>query len=224
MIHMPMIRYGQFWAIFLMATALGADEVLFRDDFKGQLGDGWRWIREHRPGWRTTEEGLEIRVEPGNMWGPANNASNILVRPVSAPESGSLQVSVTVSNSPTEQYEQVDLVWYYDDSRMVKLGLELVDGRLCIVMGREEGDKTRTIAIVPVAMREVSLRFKVGPAGIRGFFQPVGAEEWKLAGECDLPGRFDPRIGLQLYQGPAQAAHWARIRKFRIERLSENNR
>jgi len=210
--------------VLMTATALGADEVLFRDDFSGRLGDGWKWIREHRAGWRTTEEGLEIRVGPGNMWGPANNASNILVRPVPFPEKGSLQISVTVSNSPTEQYEQVDLVWYYDDSRMVKVGLELVDGRLCIVMGREEGDKTRTIAIVPVAADEVELRFAVGTAGIQGFFRPAGTKEWKLAGECDLPVRTEPKVSLQLYQGPARVAHWARIREFQIERLSESIR
>jgi hypothetical protein len=148
----------------------------------------------------TSKEGLEIRVEPGNMWGPANNASNILARPMSVPESGSLQISVTVSNSPTEQYEQVDLVWYYDDSRTVKLGLESVDGRLCIVMGREEGDKTRTIAIIPIAVGEVDLRIAVRTAGIRGFFRPADTKESKLAGECDLAGRTEPKVSLQLYQ------------------------
>ena len=210
--------------VVLTAKALGADEVLFRDNFNGRLGDGWKWIREHRSGWRIAGEGLEIRVEPGNMWGPANNASNILVRPVPLPERGSLQISVIVSNSPTEQYEQVDLVWYYDDSHMVKLGLELVDGRLCIVMGREEGDKTRTIAIIPIVVGEVDLRFAVGAAGIRGFFRPAGTKEWKLAGECDFPGRTEPKVSLQLYQGPARAAHWARIREFQIERVSESIR
>jgi regulation of enolase protein 1 (concanavalin A-like superfamily) len=158
------------------------------------------------------------------MWGPANNASNILVRPMPFPESGSLQISVTVSNSPTEQYEQVDLVWYYDDSRTVKLGLELVDGRLCIVMGREEGGKTRTIAIIPIAVGEVDLRIAVWTAGIRGFPRPADTKEWKLAGECDLPGRTEPKVSLQLYQGPGRAEHRARIREFQIEQLSESIR
>src|SRR3989442_832833 len=56
------------------------DEVLFQDDFRGKLGEGWSWRREHPRAWRVTERGLEVRIEPGNMWGPANNASNVLLR------------------------------------------------------------------------------------------------------------------------------------------------
>jgi hypothetical protein len=56
------------------APVCSAGEVHFADDFKGKLGEGWSWIREHREGWRLTERGLEVRVQPGNMWGPANDA------------------------------------------------------------------------------------------------------------------------------------------------------
>ena len=28
-----------------------------------------------------TAHGLEVRIEPGNMWGPQNDAKNLLVRP-----------------------------------------------------------------------------------------------------------------------------------------------
>jgi len=56
-----------------------------------------------------------------------------------------------LQSSERIQWEQVDLVLYYDDSNMVKVGLELVDGQLSIVMGREEKDATRTISITPVA-------------------------------------------------------------------------
>jgi hypothetical protein len=36
----------------------GAAEVVFRDEFKGQLGEGWSWVREDRTGWRVTAAGL----------------------------------------------------------------------------------------------------------------------------------------------------------------------
>ena len=55
-----------------------------------------------------------------------------------------MKISVRVENRPTEQYDQVDLVWYYDGGDLVKLGQELVDGKLSIVMdvwkqiGREQ--------------------------------------------------------------------------------------
>jgi len=57
------------------------DEVLFKDDFAGRLGDSWTWVREDKAAWRVTDQRLEIRVVPGNLWGRANNAKNVLVRP-----------------------------------------------------------------------------------------------------------------------------------------------
>src|SRR5687768_9350598 len=102
-------------------------EPFFTDDFKGRLEPGWTWIREDQAAWRASDEGLEIRIQRGNMWGPENNGKNVLVREL--PKSGQpIEMSVTVEHNPTEQYEQVDLVAYYDDSHMVKIGEELVDG------------------------------------------------------------------------------------------------
>jgi regulation of enolase protein 1 (concanavalin A-like superfamily) len=189
-----------------------ADEVVFQDDFKGKLDASWSWV---------TESALEVRVQPGNMWGPANNAKNVLVRTVPDPAKAELEVSVSVTNQPAAQFEQVDLVWYYDDSHMVKLGQELVDGRLSIVMGREEADKTRTIAIIPLKSFSVRLRFRVSGNRIHGEFRTPDSEDWHEAGECDLPAHGAPKVSLQCYQGPADAEHWARITEFCIRRLQK---
>src|SRR5213596_1875710 len=90
---------------FFTITACHAEELLFQDDFKGKLGEGWSWVREHREAWRATERGLEVRVEPGNMWGGANDAKNVLVRPAPDSTKAEIEVSVNVENKPTEQYE-----------------------------------------------------------------------------------------------------------------------
>ena len=58
-------------AALALASPAHAQEVLFQDNFKGKLGTGWAWVREHREAWRVTEHGLEVRIEPGNMWGAA---------------------------------------------------------------------------------------------------------------------------------------------------------
>jgi regulation of enolase protein 1 (concanavalin A-like superfamily) len=195
-----------------------AGEVLFQDDFKDRLGEGWSWIREHREAWRVSPRGLEVRVEPGNMWGPANNAKNVLVRAAPEPAKGEIEASVHIVNRPTEQYEQVDLVWYYDDSHMVKIGLELVDGQLSIVMGREENDRTRTLAIIPQSSPTVRLRFLVTRGRIRGQFRTNDSESWRTAGECDLPASGAAKISLKCYQGPAAIERWARLTEFRIVR------
>ena len=191
---------------------------MFQDDFRGRVGDGWSWVREHREYWRVTERGLEVRLEPGNLWGPQNDAKNVLVRPAPDVTKGEIEAAVSVENQPTHQYEQVDLVWYFDDSNMVKLGQELVDGKLSIVMGREEKDKTRTIAILPLASTSVRLRFFAKGNQIRGQFRTAEVIEWQHVGECTLPTpeKSTAKISLQFYQGAAGVEHWARVTEFRL--------
>ena len=110
--------------------------------FAGEsLPNGWTWKRMNPEAWRLRDGGLEIKIEPGNMWGKKNDAKNVLLIPVAddLQESGT-DISVTLANSPTRRWEQVDLVWYYRDSHMVKIGLELEHGKNSVVMGREEYD------------------------------------------------------------------------------------
>ena len=192
-----------------------AGEILFQDDFKHGLAGGWKWIREDKSAWRTTTRGLEIHVQPGNMWGPENSGRNVLVRDLPKSD-GPLEISMTVENTFTSQYEQVDLVAYFDDSHQVKIGEELVDGKLSIVMGREEKDRTRTLAIIPLDKTRVELKLRIHGDQVTGFFRPDGATDWRKAGECDLPGRGAPRIAIECYQGPADKEHWANIQSFRI--------
>lgn len=200
-----------------LATACACEPgVIFGDDFRGKLADGWVWIHEDPAAWRATDQGLEIRIQPGNMWGPANNATNILVRPVPDPAREPIEVSVTVSNKPSGQYEQADLVWYYDDSHMVKIGQEQVNGALCLVMGREEMDKTMTLAKIPIESLSLELRLVASGNTIRGQYRPTGTMEWKDAAECELPKNGEPKVSLQAYQGPKDAVHWARFSALRI--------
>lgn len=193
-------------------------EVLFHETFGGKFKDGWSWRRENPAGWRIGAGVLEVRLEPGNMWGPANNAKNVLVRDL--PEARRpLELSVTISNQPTAQYEQVDLVGYYDDSHMIKIGLELVDGKRSIVMGREEKDRTRTIAIIPFELSCVDLRLIFEDQIVRGSFRAAGTIDWHEAGSCDPPASVAPKLSLQCYQGPSAAEHWARIWNVRVRVL-----
>jgi regulation of enolase protein 1 (concanavalin A-like superfamily) len=207
----------------VLIRTLWAQEVLFQDDFKGQLGPGWSWVREHRQAWRVTERGLEVRIEPGNMWGPENSARNLLVRPAPDTSGSEIEISVNVENNPTNQYEQVDLVWYYNDSNMVKVGQELVDGKLSVVMGREENDKTRTVAIIPMNSTSIQLRMIVKGRQIRGEFKTAGSNDWRVVGGCDAPAtlKSQAKISLQFYQGLAEVEHWARVSSFRILKHQE---
>src|SRR5204862_4744081 len=65
-----------------------AADILFSDNFTNGLARGWTWLREDPKAWRTTEHGLEVLLQPGNMWGPANDARNVLVRAAPDPAKG----------------------------------------------------------------------------------------------------------------------------------------
>lgn len=201
-------------------SGLAAETVLFEEAFRDRLAPGWSWVREEPSAWRLRDGALELRVLPGNLWGGANNARNVLVRPAPDPADGELVITVTIENAPTGQYEQVNLAWYYDDRHMVKLGREVVDGPVCVVMGREERDQCRTVAVIPVPGSRYQLRLRARGEHLRGEYRAEGVADWTLAGECTLPAPpgGQPKISLHAYQGPADREHWARLTGFRITR------
>ena len=202
------------FAVTVIVGRCADSKDLFKDDFKGKLGPGWSWVREEPKAWRVSPNGLEIRVQPGNMWGNSNDARNLLVR--NAPDGDSLEATVTFENRPTEQYEQIDFVWYYDDGHMVKLGQELVDGYLTVVMGREEKDRAETISVIPLDTFKVTMRFLVQGKRLRGQYLPEGAKEWRDAGACDLPVKGIAKISIQAYMGPEKTERWARVTNFQV--------
>jgi len=75
--------------------------LIFRDDFNGRLAEGWSFEREDRANWRVGPAGLEVRVQPGGMWGGGNNANNVMVHAIPAPTEAPIEISVTFSNQPT---------------------------------------------------------------------------------------------------------------------------
>ena len=190
------------------------------------LPSGWTWKRENPEGWRLRDGGLEIKIEPGNMWGGKNDAKNVLLIPIAKDllVSGA-DVRVTLANSPTRRWEQVDLVWYYRDSHMVKIGLELEHGKNSVVMGREENDRTRTIKIVPIERDKVTVRLKVAGGQVRGYYRLSAEDEWTDVGICDEPrpeGSTDkPQVSIQCYQGDPKNPHWARITDLKIDPITE---
>lgn len=218
---MKLIYYGLTGLSLFFTSFCAADEVLFQDDFTGRLGDGWSWVREEKAGWRIVDKVLEIHVLPGNLWGRANNVKNVLVRQAPDSAQGEVEISVSIANRPTHQYEQANLAWYYDDSNMVKLGLELVDGEVCIVMGREEADKTRTLAKIPIGATAVRVRLRVAGNQVRGQYRVAGTDAWTDAGAGDLPSppNAQAKISLHCYQGPPDAEHWPRFSEFRVLRI-----
>jgi len=212
------------WLVWAGVSLDAAEQVIFKDEFKGKLAEGWSWVREDRQAWRVSEEGLAVRVQPGSLWGGANDAKNLLVRPAPDPAGGEVAAAVTVTNQPSRQYEQVGIAWYYDDSHMVKLVKEQVDNKTWVVMGREQADRATLAGKVALDTATVRLRLLVSGSQIRGQFRPDGSTEWLEAGACELPApppQAQAKVCLHCYQGPPDVEHWARFTEFSIVRTGK---
>ncbi len=182
--------------------------VLFDEKFEGELDGGWTWLRENSQSWRLQQGALEIRVEPGL----AHNVKNALVRKAPDRSRGKYAIDVTVTNTtkPAQQYEQAGITWYNNGKPVFKLVKELVNGELMIIPGRK-----------PVSSKTVQLRLIVTKDNFIAQFRPNAEGKFQTAAAGNLPAPGDDQVSIQCYNGPANAEHWIRFDDFRILKLHE---
>ncbi|TVS15346.1 MAG: hypothetical protein EA424_16250 [Planctomycetaceae bacterium] len=195
--------------LFPWTSAAAETEVVFEDALAGKMDDGWSWLREDPEAWRWKDEGLEIRVQPGN----AATVRNALVRTAPDRQQGKFAIDVTVTNHtlPTIQYEQAGITWYVDGKPVFKLVKELVDGDLVIIPGR-----------VPVPTDEfekIQLRLIVTADTWTAQFRSNLDSEFQTAANGKLPPPNNDQVSIQCYHGPADAEHWIRFQDFRIQQI-----
>jgi len=184
-----------------------------QDGFEGKLGEGWSWLREEPQGWRFRDGRLEMRVGHGTI----ERATNVLLRDAPPTSQGPVVAEVTVSNDPTEQYEQCGMAWYYNDRQYVKLVKEVVDGPSWIVMGCALPEKGGLAGKLAFPKEDAAqLRFEVSGTRIEGKFRKAGQTEWTSVGTCQLPGGGKPKLALITFNGPEKTTHWARFDDFRL--------
>ena len=186
----------------------GQQTVIFEDRFESRPATGWKWLRENPQAWRTRQGALEIRVEPG----VARTVKNALVRPAPDRSRGKFAIDITVTNTtkPAQQYEQAGITWYNNGKPVFKLVKELVDGQLMIIPGRK-----------PMASETVQLRLIVTADSFIAQFRPGATGEFQTAATGKLPAPSDDQVSIQCYNGPANANHWIRFDDFRIIELPE---
>jgi regulation of enolase protein 1 (concanavalin A-like superfamily) len=194
------------------------EEVLFQDAFQGKLGAGWSWLREDRNAWRVADRALEIRPAHGTV----DKATNLLVRQAPDTSKQTTLAEVTVSNDPTQQYEQCGIVWYYNDRHFVKLVKEVVDGKSWIVMGRSHPERGALAGKIPFVREDKAvLRLDVAGETITGRARKSAEGKWTVVGTCPLPVDGPAMVSLQAYHGPTDAEHWARFENFRMLRIAD---
>lgn len=198
--------------IFLAQAVAGLpaaeSKVLFHESFDGRMDRGWNWLREDARTWRFKDNALEIRAEPGF----AHDVKNALLRP--APDRSqrklAIEVTVTFTRPPTNQYEQAGLTWYQQGKPVFKLVHELVDGATYIFPGK-----------VPTNTRTVQLQLVLWSGKYEARFRPEGKGEYQTAAIGELSPGTDEQISVQCYHGPPDAEHWMRFDDFRIRELLE---
>ena len=192
----------------IIKSQVDRQAVIFEDCFEGNLADGWTWLRENPQAWRIRQDALEICVEPG----VAHNVKNALVCQAPDRSRGKFAIDVTVTNTtrPTQQYEQAGITWYHDGKPVFKLVKELIDGELFIIPGRK-----------PMLSETVQLRLVIKGDNFVAQFRPDAKGEFQTAATGMLPTPGDDQVSIQCYNGPADAEHWIRFDDFRILELPE---
>ena len=189
-----------------------AGTVLFEDPLKGELKEGWTWIREVPENWQITDEGLYIRMEPGR----AGTTRNILRRDVPAIADGAFYISVEVKAIQpfNTQWQQAGLFWMQDDNYRLKFVYEIIDGQLCVFPNSGGGP-----AATALDTNHVVLRLRIDGNQVTAYYQPDATGEFLRAFERTLP---DPRndetdgISLQCWHGPTDGSSWLRFSNFSI--------
>jgi hypothetical protein len=189
-------------------VAAAEPAVLFEDTFDAALGDGWTWLRENPDAWRIEDGALEIRVEPGK----AGNVKNALLRnsPDRATTRFAVEVTVTFTTPPTQQYEQGGITWYHAQKPVFKLVHEQIDDAQWIIPGRK-----------PAPSKTVQLRLVVDGTAWTAQYREDARGDFQTAGSGKLPPPGDDQISIQCYNGPPDAEHWIRFDNFRIVELGE---
>ena len=192
-----------------VASAVEDGELVFEDNFQGQLADGWDWIRQKPAHWYVRAGNLLIRVVPGR----ADTVENALVRPAPPRSEARFAIDLAVTNDsvPTEQWEQAGITWYQNGKPIFKLVKELVDGKVMIIPGRKV-----------VNSQTVDLRLVVTADSYTALYREKGEKEFQVAATGKLPPGEKEQVSIQCYHGPPDAEHWMVFSNFRIRKLADD--
>ena len=192
------------WVVANLSAA--EPRLVFADKFENKLGDGWSWLRENPSAWRIQDGALEIHVVPGL----ADTVKNALLRP--APDRSkhryAIEVTITFTTPPTNQFEQAGITWYQRGHPVFKFVHEHIDGREYMIPSR-----------IPAPAKTVQLRLVVTKDAYTAQFRPAAKGAFQTVSSGRLAPGADEQVSIQCYNGPADAEHWIRFKDFRITEI-----
>jgi regulation of enolase protein 1 (concanavalin A-like superfamily) len=204
--------------LLLCALVASADDkrlVEINEGFDGALPTAWQWIREDANEWRIQDGKLVVRSQPGRIWGGNDGKNVLLVAPV---QGGSVDARISVAHQPKELYEQAGLLWYVDDDNFVKLISEHIEGKMYVVVAREERGKGKVIGKIEVPTSDLQLRLKVEGQTVSGQWRVKDQDDWRNAGTCSFEVDGQRRFGIFTQNGPADVTRWVSFDEFVVSR------
>lgn len=97
-----------------------AHTLLFRDDFEGQLGEGWRWLGEDASHWNLTDAPGFMRIfAQGTNINSDGIPINFLVRDVPDED---FEIETYVKFEPTSNFQFAGLLVYEEQGRALGFG------------------------------------------------------------------------------------------------------
>jgi len=206
--------------LLLVLASVGAGEnekPLFTEAFMDKLADGWTWVREDPKGWRLDKGTLIVRTSTGGLWQKDNDGRNILLRTPPKVQDGKLAAEVLVDIEPTNLFENAGLIWYYDDDNYVIMVKERIGKEIHMQLVAEKDAKLdagfhKTFN----EAKTVWFRMVVENGKVTGSYRVSSKEDWVTVGQCSLPVRGEPKVGLTTAYAPKDAEHFTRFSNFRI--------
>ncbi len=191
-----------------------ADPRIVFDSLQAAPTAPWEWVRESPAAHRSSEAGLQIMIEPGDLMGAAKNAKNIPLRPL--PQDAK-KISVLVDAQHKSQFEQAGLILYTGDDDYVKIIKEQVDGKQIVVMVAESGAKANVGPRIPTPEGTVCLVLELDGGIVKGYaFGLQKPNEIIEVFQAAFPMEPRPRVGLFTQRGEEGAERWATFRDFSI--------
>ena len=208
----------------ILASGAGAGEKekpLFAEPFKDKLADGWTWVREDPKGWRLDKGTLVVTTSTGGLWQKQNNSGNILLRTPPKVQDGKLAVEVLVDIEPTNQYENAGLIWYYDDDNYVIMVKERIDKDINMQLVAEQNGGVKAGFHKKFEGKSVWVRMEVEGDKITGRYRVSPKDDWVTLGQCGLPVRGEPKVGLSTAYAPPGGKHFTHFSNFRMLQVKD---
>ncbi len=223
------MRIPLFALVFAMAalwatpvSAADPPKVLFEENFAGQFGPGWQWLRERPEHWRIADGSLIIDTLPGSYWQKQNNGQNTLLRKAPASLQDGFIIEVHLDNAPKGQWEHAGILCYFDGETFVAFNKEFTGKQCIFVFHQQDGKPIQGPAETDYQESGVWLRLTLRGTKATAQYRTSENLPWQPIGECPIPtSNKELLVGLQSGYGQEKPERQARFRNFRILKASE---